>query len=139
MSGVQINLEKDCGAPATRLWNVLIEPGLWWGEDVLLEPRPGGRFHEPWQDDTGQHHTRGRVLEIEPNTLLRLSWQDDDWTFRTEVQFRIEGQERRARIHLAHSGWQDAPEDLRSKLIDDHRGGWSYHLTNLVSAAEKAG
>lgn len=91
MSDPEIRLERTSKAPVDRLWETLVRPALWWGEDVLLEPRPGGLFHEPWRDVEGQHHTRGKVLEIEPPRLLRLSWRDDDWDFGTQVRFSLSG------------------------------------------------
>lgn len=138
MSDVEIDLEVTCAVPSDRLWDVLLKPELWWGEDILLEARPGGQFHEPWHDKEGQHHTLGRVMEVSRGSLLRLSWADDDWTFRTEVQFLIDAAGNGSTLALCHRGWQDAPPDHRATLLDNHRKGWAYHLGNLLSAAEKA-
>ncbi|WP_269581011.1 SRPBCC family protein [Roseibium sp. Sym1] len=137
MSDPEIRLERTSKAPVDRLWETLVRPALWWGEDVLLEPRPGGLFHEPWRDVEGQHHTRGKVLEIEPPRLLRLSWRDDDWDFGTQVRFSLSGKGEGSRILMCHSGWQAAPEPRQAGLLDDHRGGWNHHLGNLVACAEQ--
>jgi uncharacterized protein YndB with AHSA1/START domain len=135
MSDPEIRLERSCGVAADRLWDVLVRPALWWGEDILLEPRPGGRFHEPWRDGDGQHHTRGTVLEIAPPRRLRLSWRDDDWDFGTEVTFEISEAGEGSLLQLRHTGWQAAPEDRRAGLLEDHRGGWAHHLGNLIACA----
>jgi len=137
MSEADIRLEKPCGVPVARLWETLLRPALWWGEDVLLEPRPGGTFHEPWRDAAGQHHTRGDVLEIVAPSLLCLSWRDDDWSFGTQVSFALSEAGEGSLLRLRHSGWEAAPDDRRPGLLDDHRGGWAHHLRNLAACAER--
>ncbi|MCV0426598.1 MAG: SRPBCC domain-containing protein [Roseibium sp.] len=135
MSVVQIDLAKNCSAPAVRLWEALLAPRLWWGEGVLLEPVPGGKFYEPWQDNQGQHHTHGRVVGIEAPAQLILKWWDDDWSFETDVIFQVSAQEQGSRVRLLHTGWEAAPEAQQQGLIDAHRQGWAYHLGNLVTFA----
>ncbi|GAB4534098.1 MAG: hypothetical protein Tsb0019_35800 [Roseibium sp.] len=136
MSGTEIFLECACAASAERLWRVLVSPSLWWGEGVRLDARAGGDFHEPWRDASGEHHTRGKVLEIEPPRRLRLSWGDDDWSFVTQVTFTLHPEGDGCRLDLRHAGWQDAPADGRRKLTDNHRAGWRFHLKNLIACAE---
>ncbi|WP_299473794.1 SRPBCC domain-containing protein [uncultured Roseibium sp.] len=132
----ELTLEQSCTAPAARVWDILVRPNLWWGDDVLLEPHAGGAFHEPWRDKHGQHHTRGRVQEIEVPRLLRLSWRDDDWPFETEVSLQLVERGEGSLIVLAHRGWSGAPETLRAELVSAHRGGWQHHLKNLSARAE---
>ena len=136
MSVVQIDLARDCGAPAERLWDVLVTPRLWWGENVILDPVQGGKFYEPWQDASGQHHTHGRVVSIEAPEQLGLRWWDADWSFETNVSFQILELGQGSRIRLVHAGWQAAPEALRRWLVDAHKQGWTHHLGNLVARAE---
>lgn len=139
MCAVQIDLGRECGVAAHKLWQVLLQPALWWGEGVTLDPVPGGVFYEPWQDANGAHHTHGRVSVIEPPHLLAMSWWDDDWPFKTEVTFQVSDLGSNSRIGLAHKGWEAAPERQQRGLIDAHTQGWSYHLGNLVSCAERQG
>jgi len=137
MGDPEIRLEWPCGAAVERLWHVLVRPALWWGEDVLLEPRPGGAFHEPWRDGEGQHHTHGEIMEIDPPRQLRLSWRDEDWRFGTEVVFALSQTGGGSLIRLCHCGWQAAPAAQRARLVAAHRGGWDFHLGNLVACAER--
>jgi len=136
MSDREIFLECASTASAEGLWRTLVTPALWWGEGVRLEARIGGDFHEPWRDASGEHHTRGKVLEIDPPRCLRLSWRDDDWAFGTEVTFTLHPDGDGCRLELRHSGWQDAPEAGCRELIGNHRAGWRYHLKNLIACAE---
>ncbi|MBG6203211.1 uncharacterized protein YndB with AHSA1/START domain [Labrenzia sp. EL_13] len=131
-----ITLERSCAVPADRVWETLIRPVLWWGDDVVLEPFEGGRFHEPWRDGVGQHHTRGRVVKINPPRLLQLSWKDDGWSFETDVAVRLLENGNGCRIVLTHRGWNGAPESDRARLVAAHLGGWKHHLGSLASCAE---
>lgn len=137
MNDADILLERPCKVPVERLWETLLRPDLWWGDEVRLEPNEGGLFHEPWRDASGQHHTRGEVLEIAPPRLLRLSWRDDDWDFGTEVGFTLAMSGEGSLLRLRHSGWHGAPAALQGKLVGDHRVGWSHHLGNLIACAER--
>ncbi|WP_305983709.1 SRPBCC domain-containing protein [Roseibium sp. MMSF_3544] len=131
-------LEQVCAARSERVWDVLIRPELWWGSDIVLEACVGGRFHEPWHDSEGQHHTRGRVIEIDAPRLLKLSWKDDDWSFETMVAIRLAAQGERCRIVLTHSGWNSTAAGDRERLRTAHLRGWTHHLANLAAGVEKA-
>jgi len=137
MNEANILLARKCGVSEARLWETLVRPDRWWGKDIRLEAVEGGLFHEPWRDAAGQHHTRGEVLEIEPPRLLRLSWCDDDWDFGTEVCFSLAPDGEGCLLRLRHSGWHAAPAARQQQLVDDHRGGWSHHLGNLIDCAER--
>jgi len=135
MATLAIHVERDCAVSAAKLWEALVQPVLWWGRDILLEPRVGGEFHEPWQDANGLHHTRGKVTVFDPPERLGLSWSDDDWDFETDVTFLISGEEQGSRITLCHTGWQAAPGSLREDLVASHSHGWNFHLDNLLACA----
>ena len=136
MSDNRIELEQSCAASPEEVWRMLVDPERWWGEGIELEPYVGGLFHEPWQDSSGEHHTRGQVTELETNRLLKLSWRDDDWSFETAVEIRLREEGKGCGILLTHSGWANAPEGARSRLTSSHRAGWEHHLGNLSACAE---
>ncbi len=135
MQDLEILLEKTCGAPVSRLWEVLIMPASWWGSDVRLDPQPGGLFHEPWRDEAGPHHTRGKVLKCDAPHLISLSWRDDDWSFSTQVTLRLSECGVGSTLQLHHTGWEAAPASARNALLDGHLRGWAFHLENLVAQA----
>ncbi len=65
-------------APLTRVWRAFTEPEelrAWHGNAKLFEPRPGGRV---LFDDEGWPPVPGRVVEVEPQRLLRWVCDDDD-------------------------------------------------------------
>jgi uncharacterized protein YndB with AHSA1/START domain len=132
----EIRLEQQVAASPSRVWEALIRPGLWWGEEVTIDPRIGGQFFEPWSDGAHEHRTFGTITEIDPPHLLAMSWKDDDWGFQTRVVITIAGNGNSALISLRHDGWEEAPAGYRPRLISDHRGGWPKHLRNLAACAE---
>lgn len=123
-------------APQAAVWHCLIRPDLWFGPGVRLEPVLGGMFHEPWRDQDGEHHTRGRVSEFDAPNRLALTWRDDDWRFETEVRVELGAVGAGTRIALTHAGWAEAPDDERARLMAAHAAGWQGHLESLARAAE---
>jgi uncharacterized protein YndB with AHSA1/START domain len=90
--------------------------GRWWPhahtllgapqEDVVIEPRPGGRWYERGVD--GSEYDWGRVLAWEPPERIVLAWQlDADWRYdpdlitEVEVRFVALGAEA-TRVELEH-------------------------------------
>lgn len=90
--------------------------GRWWPhahtllgapqEDVVIEPRSGGRWYERGVD--GSEYNWGRVLAWEPPDRIVLAWQlDADWRYdpdlitEVEVRFVALGAEA-TRVELEH-------------------------------------
>jgi uncharacterized protein YndB with AHSA1/START domain len=135
-SNDEIRMEQHVAASPSRVWEALIRPGLWWGDEVTLDPSIGGQFLEPWSDGEVVHRTSGTITELEPPHLLAMSWKDEDWSFETGVVITITGEGERAVILLQHVGWEAAPPDERGRLVADHRSGWSRHFKDLAACAE---
>lgn len=95
-------------APADRAFRVFTAAmGVWWPREhtvaeverleVVMEPRPGGRWYERGVD--GSECDWGRVLAYEPPARVLLAWHlNGDWRFEpdperaseVEVTFRAE-------------------------------------------------
>lgn len=74
-------------------------------KEVIIEPRPGGRWFERGED--GSECQWGRVLAWEPPTRLVLAWQiDGQWRFDpdlvTEVEVRFVPDGAETRVELEH-------------------------------------
>lgn len=132
----EISIEQPVAASPARVWEALTRPGLWWGDEVQLDPRIGGQFFEPWSDGATQRRTFGTITRIEPPHLLAMDWKDEDWGFETGILVTISGEGDNARVSLRHRGWDAAPAADRDRLVADHREGWSRHLEDLASCAE---
>lgn len=70
-----------------------------------LEPGPGGRLFETWDD--GSRHVWGTVSEWEPARRLGFSWhpgREEESAQEVQVEFVPEGE--RCRVTLTFSGWE---------------------------------
>lgn len=131
----EVRLQQEVAAPPARVWEALIRPALW-NDKVTLEPTIGGGFFEPWTSGGVEHRTIGTITAVERPHLLAMSWKDVDWTFETAVTITIAGEQDKTLVSLRHRGWESSPADERSRLLADHRDGWSEHLKNLAACAE---
>lgn len=115
--------------------------GRWWPKshsinpateqvDVLLEPKPQGRWYERGAD--GSECQWGYVLAWEPPGRVLLAWQiGADWKFDpeflTEVEIRFTAESAEAtRIDLEHRNLERFGEKAaESRAAFDSDGGWS--------------
>jgi uncharacterized protein YndB with AHSA1/START domain len=87
-------------APQEKAFSVFTAGmGRWWLKghsllaspqaDVLIEPRPGGRWYEVGED--GSEQNWGRVLAWEPPNRIVLAWQlNADWTYDPDFETTVE-------------------------------------------------
>lgn len=102
-------------------------------EEIVIEPRVGGRWYTRHQD--GTETDTGLVTAWEPPGRLALTWQiGADWRFHpelvtsVEVRFVPEGRDR-TRVVLEHSGlhaFGDAGAAMRETFESD--GAWTSTL-----------
>lgn len=134
MSEVAINIELSRGVE--EVWRAIFDHRVrrvWWSRSVALNDEPGSSFVELWRDGEGHEiHSRGEVLEIQPQRLLRLSWRDDDWPVETEVTLRLEPLESGCRLELTHNGFSDLGPKLLFNL-EEYQTGWADLLEELRS------
>jgi hypothetical protein len=125
--------------------------GAWWpkgrtvGEsphaDIIVEPRPGGRWYEKAKD--GAQTDWGKVLEWLPPKRLLLGWQlGPDFRFDpdllTEVELRFEEIDGGCKVTLEHRKLElfgDSAERMAGLL----GGGWPGFLQHFVDYAEVEG
>ena len=99
-------------------------------EDVVFEPRVGGRVYEVRGDRQADWAT---VLQYDPPHRIVLEWRVDPTTS-TEVEVTLTATESGTRVELAHGGWErygDAAERQR----DMYCNGWDDVLGGFESAA----
>ncbi|QDK37246.1 SRPBCC domain-containing protein [Bdellovibrio sp. NC01] len=133
----QIELSVTVRATAAEIWRALTdETEDWWSEDVVLEPKKGGIFKEPWEDDAGRKMlASGKVLDVQPNKMIKFTWKEKDWpaNAQTECTFEISEEAGKRVIKVVHTGWDSLPEAKRQSTIKDFHVGWNYHLKELKS------
>ncbi len=113
--------------------------GKWWPkshslakspqQDVIVEPKPGGRWYEVAED--GSECPWGTVLAWDPPHTVQLTWKlngrweyDPDFETTVEVTFQSEGDT--TRVTLAHhqlERYGDDMEKIRAGLFSDN--GWT--------------
>jgi uncharacterized protein YndB with AHSA1/START domain len=104
----------------------------WWGEQVRLEPRLGGRFVERWRDGARPAVTTGSIIAWDPPNELAMSWSDDRWPAATELRITLRDLDEGCVLILDHGGWERLPERRRAALIETHADGWTRHLEALA-------
>ncbi len=126
-------------ASAGEIWNSLTdrdELENWWGEGIILEPKVGGRFCEPWQDDDGVNRKAiGKVISLKPQKEIVFTWTESEWpkSASTQCSFFIKDDGKTRTLTMKHEGWESLPEELRSKTLKDFNVGWTFHLRELKS------
>lgn len=144
-------------APQERAFHVFTaEMGTWWPidthhigevipEDVVIEPRVGGRCFERAAD--GTECQWGKVRAWEPPHRVVVGWHlDPDWKFdpdvaratEYEVRFIAEGPST-TRVELEHRGFEALgarAHEVREAIGGE--GGWNSLLDRFAAAARAA-
>lgn len=109
-------------------------------EDVVVEPREGGRWYEVGTD--GAECDWGSVTAWEPPSRLLLAWHlDGDWAYdpdparasEVEITFTPEGSG--TRVELVHRGFErhfTKPDRVRDRVGGE--GGWGGILLGFRQA-----
>lgn len=133
----QIEFSIEVRGTAAEIWRALTDRDdleNWWSDEVILEPKVGGKFQEIWEDDDrSKGLASGKVLSLEIKKHITFTWREKDWPkeAQTECSFIIEEMGAKRIFTVKHSGWQSLPEKSRAKIMKDFQLGWSYHLKEL--------
>jgi uncharacterized protein YndB with AHSA1/START domain len=140
-------------APQEKAFRVFTASmGKWWlkshsllqapQQDVLIEPREGGRWFERGEDRSEQDW--GRVLAWEPPQRVVLAWQlNADWAYDAgfetivEVTFTAEGDETIVAFeHRDLERYGERAKELRGGYESGMEGGWAALLAGFQGEAE---
>ena len=105
--------------------------------DIVMEPRPGGRWFERGED--GSECDWGRVLAWEPPGRVLLTWQiDASWQFDaglvTELEIRFTAEAGGTTVTLEHRHLErmgETAETIRQQLDS----GWPKLLESMATSA----
>ncbi|MCD4733501.1 SRPBCC domain-containing protein, partial [bacterium] len=130
-------IKLDCKLPLSpaEVWIVLFSKSsrrVWWGDRVQLHPEEDSRFREYWRDSDGRDRlSKGRVLELKENALVRLSWKDDDWSEYTEVVFTLTAEDEGTRLELVHDDFLKLGPKLHYN-VEEYLHGWEALFEDLT-------
>ena len=111
-------------------------------EQIVVEPRAGGRWYTRHQD--GTETSTGFVTVWDPPGRLVVTWQiGTDWAYHTdlvttvEVRFEPEG-DGRTRVRLAHDLTGYGADAATMKKTFEDPGAWSATLEAYAKVANPA-
>ncbi|HDR06190.1 MAG TPA: SRPBCC domain-containing protein [Candidatus Coatesbacteria bacterium] len=135
----EIHLQVQLPRPPADVWKAVFSPAarqVWWAYGVQLHPQSGSHFYEFWRDGEGHNRvSRGRVLGLKKNRLLRLSWQDDDWPTATQVEIKLASRRDSTILNLAHTGFEALGPKLQYN-VEEYTAGWEALLEDLRTYLE---
>lgn len=132
MSFVKKEIAID--APRQIVWRYLQEPDLlaaWLMRNDFRaeEGREFRFFAKPAGEWDGIVHCR--VTELDPPNRLSFTWSANDIGAETLVTIELTEEDRRTRLRLIHTNFEDAPGDVE-EIVRRHDGGWADHLAVLA-------
>jgi uncharacterized protein YndB with AHSA1/START domain len=104
-------------------------------EDVVFEPRVGGRIFEVLS--SGQEGLWGTVTAWEPPSRVVFDWKPNDEdrpSTEVEVTFSDAG-DGRTRVDLEHRRWELLGPELAAEARADYEPGWAYVFDERFGAA----
>jgi uncharacterized protein YndB with AHSA1/START domain len=127
---VSIQVDSYYPHPPGRVWRAFTDPRLlaeWLMPNDLPADRPpavGQAFTfttVPVPDAGFDGVVHARVLAVEPERLLRLSWRGG--SLDTTVTWRLEPEGHGTRVFLEHSGF-DPDDPIQARALGAMGGGW---------------
>jgi hypothetical protein len=133
-SWIAVRTRFDGISPADLLAWFTQAPKLnaWWGDEALIEPRPGGLYEVLWP---GMNWTMRGVVALCEDDLLAYSWTWDhepDQPART-VMIRAEPDGDDSILTITHGPYRPGAPSLPGEDADreSHREGWLFFLPRL--------
>jgi uncharacterized protein YndB with AHSA1/START domain len=141
---VVIRKSVEVDVPVEAAFRVFTEQaGSWWplatksvgqeeAEDLVFEPRVGGRVHERLR--SGKEHEWGEILAWEPPERLVFTWhpgREQETSQEVEIRFSRSGEG--TRLELEHRGW-DRLVATADEIPEHYDSGWDEVLDRFEEA-----
>ncbi|HEX7641159.1 MAG TPA: SRPBCC domain-containing protein [Burkholderiaceae bacterium] len=136
-----LTIRRRFAAPVAKLYGAWCDPAQlrqWHAPGTMTVPevesdfRVGGVYRIVMQNAAGEKHiVHGEYLEIAENSLLRMTWQWEDSTVRTEIELRFTAHGSESELQLTHRLFPDIG------ARDRHNEGWTGCLENLAKYLAK--
>lgn len=136
---VSFSTEIELAATRERVWRALTtekDLGQWWNPGVILQPKVGGIFYEPWGDD---QLATGSVTSLEIQKFIKFTWKEKYFKEdqRTNCEFSLKESAGKIILTVKHGGWESFEDKKqREDLIKGFQGGWEFFLGKLKAYVE---
>ena len=139
---VVIRKSIEVDVPVETAFRVFTEQaGSWWplatksvgheeAEDLVFEPRVGGRVHERLR--SGEEHEWGEILAWDPPERLVFTWhpgRSPETSQEVEVRFSASGEG--TRLELEHRGWERLVKSA-DEIPEHYSSGWDEVLDRFA-------
>lgn len=121
-------------ATPDQVFDYLVQPDKlvrWMGQEVRIDPQPGGEF---WINVTGDDIARGTYVDVDrPNrVVVTWGWEGSEHVppGSSTVSFQLTADGDETVVELVHSG-------LPGGQADEHRTGWNHYLPQLTAAVNQ--
>jgi uncharacterized protein YndB with AHSA1/START domain len=138
----RIERTVEIAHPPGRVWAALTTAeglGAWFGEEAVIDLRPGGAARMRWASG---HTADMRVERVEEPVVFGFTWHifglPDDDPRRTYVEFTLEAAGAGTRLTVAESGFAQLPGDLYGTAYDGNSQGWAKELAELAGYLDAA-
>ena len=113
--------------------------GAWFGDDAVIDLRPGGVGPMRWSSG---YTAQMRVERVEAPVVFGFTWHifglPDDDPRRTYVEFTLEPAGAGTRLTVTESGFAQLPDDIYGKAYDGNTDGWAKELGELAAYLDAA-
>jgi uncharacterized protein YndB with AHSA1/START domain len=147
-ASVVIQKSVTVAAPVETAFRVFTEEiGTWWplktksigqehAEDLVIEPREGGRVYERVRG--GEEHDWGTVLTWEPPARLVFTWHPGrSEETQQEVAVTFEAVNEATRVDLEQYGW-DRLVATAADVPEHYSSGWDEILESYAESADRS-
>ncbi len=138
----RIERTVELAHPPAEVWAALTTAeglGTWFGNEAVIDLRPGGSARMSW---TGGPTVEMRVERVEEPVVFGFTWQifglPGDDPRRTYVEFTLEPSGSGTRLTVVESGFAQLPDDIYRDAFDGNTDGWAKELAELAGYLDAA-
>jgi uncharacterized protein YndB with AHSA1/START domain len=138
----RIERTVELAHPPAKVWAALTTAeglGTWFGNEAVIDLRPGGAARMRWAHGFAVDM---RVERVEEPVVFGFTWQiyglPEDDPRRTYVEFTLEPAGEGTRLTVVETGFAQLPEDVYRKAFDGNTQGWANELAELAGYLDAA-
>jgi uncharacterized protein YndB with AHSA1/START domain len=138
----RIERTVEIAHPPGRVWAALTTAeglGAWFGEEAVIDLRPGGAARMRWASG---HTADMRVERVEEPVVFGFTWHifglPEEDPRRTYVEFTLAPAGGGTRLTVTESGFAQLPGDTYRTAYDGNTEGWAKELAELAGYLDAA-